>query len=414
MTLNTNPVTDLYNLFTKHPRISTDSRNVAPDSIFFALRGASFDGNRFAAAALEQGAAYAVVDDPTVAVSDRYRVVDDTLATLQHLALYHRRVLGIPILAITGSNGKTTTKELAARVLACNYNVSVTRGNLNNHIGVPLTLLAMKRDTEFGIVEMGASHCGEIEQLCSIAQPDFGLITNIGRAHLEGFGGPEGVMRGKGELYDYLAAHHGVAFYLAESSELSEMVRQRPQLQTVAYSVRDAGQIKNHLVGDYNRYNIAAAAALGRYFEVDPAAVVAAIGSYEPDNHRSQRMETRQNTLILDCYNANPSSMHAAIENFAQEAETRPKAVILGDMLELGRYASDEHLAVLQQLAENRIREQYLVGANFMAAAEATGIPAFPNCEALRAYLVEHPLSDRLILIKGSHSIGLERVVDLL
>ncbi len=407
-------MTDLYKIFTKYPVISTDSRRVVPGSIFFALRGASFDGNRYAADALAQGAVYAVVDDPAVAVSDKYRVVDDVLATLQHLAMYHRRALGIPILAITGSNGKTTTKELVARVLAKRYCVSVTQGNLNNHIGVPLTLLSMKPDTEFGIVEMGASSCGEIELLCNIAQPDFGLITNIGRAHLEGFGGPEGVKRGKGELYDYLAAHHGVAFYLTESPELSDMVRERPALQTVPYTTEGTAQMKSRLVGDYNRYNMAAAVAVGRYFDVDMHDIEQAVAGYEPDNHRSQRMETARNTLILDCYNANPSSMRAAIENFAQEITPRTKAVILGDMLELGRYASDEHLAVLQLLAECRIREIYLVGANFVSAAEATGLHAFPDREALVAYLNEHPLHDRMILIKGSHGIGLDKIVDFL
>ena len=228
-------MTGLYRIFERHPAISTDSRNIAAGSIFFALHGESFDGNRFAAEALNKVAAYVVIDDPAAIPSgaeaqDRYILVEDTLSTLQHLATYHRRVLGIPILAITGSNGKTTTKELTARVLSRRYNISVTQGNLNNHIGVPLTLLSMKRNTEFGIVEMGASSRGEIDLLCSIAQPNFGLITNIGRAHLEGFGSPDGVRLGKGELYDYMAAHHGLVFYIEDDPVLSEMVSAHPRM----------------------------------------------------------------------------------------------------------------------------------------------------------------------------------------
>ena len=302
-------MSELYELFSQHPRISTDTRRIEPDSIFFALRGDTFDGNRFVAEALEKGAAYAVSDDPQVAASDerqRIVLVDDTLKALQDLARCHRRALGIPILAISGSNGKTTTKELVSRVLAEKYEVYATRGNLNNHIGVPLTLLAMTRDVEFGIVEMGASACGEIALLCSIAEPNYGIVTNIGRAHLEGFGGPEGVRRGKGELYDWLARTGGRVFVPANDPVLMSMAAERETLAAECYPTTLADGMEHHLEGDYNRFNVAAAVAVGRYFGVDDERIRYAVGSYRPDNHRSQKIRTGQNTLILDCYTANP------------------------------------------------------------------------------------------------------------
>lgn len=376
--------------------------------MFFALKGDSFDGNRYAADALEKGAAYAVVDDPSVAVSDRYIVVDDVLTTLQRLATYHRRVLGIPILAITGTNGKTTTKELVARVLAKRYNVAVTRGNLNNHIGVPLTLLSMKKGTEFGVVEMGAGARGEIEFLCNITLPDFGIITNVGRAHLEGFGGEEGVRQGKGELFDYLAAHHGIAFYCKEDPVLSDMAEERTKLLAKGYSVQGGATLKTALAGDYNRFNVAAAVAIGDHFGVTPKEIVAAIEGYVPDNHRSQRVETERNTLILDCYNANPSSMKAAIENFARERSSKEKVAILGDMLELGEYAADEHRKVVGLLAENGIKKVMLVGDNFAKAAAEAGMLSFGDRSELCNYLIKNQLSGNLILVKGSNGIGLD------
>ena len=309
---------ELYDLYCKFPRISTDSRQVVAGGIFFALHGETFDGNRYAAAAVGAGAAAAVIDDPAVtdgmsaAEKANYFVVPDTLKALQELAARHRRQLGIPILAITGSNGQTTTKELISRTLKRKYRVAVTQGNFNNHIGVPLTLLAMDRSAEFGVVEMGASHCGEIALLCSIAQPDFGLITNIGKAHLEGFGGIEGVMRGKGELLDYLQTHGGTVFYSSESEYLAQMIGKRKGLQAVPYSTagmtaaekgnyltvrKGATEIRTHLVGDYNIGNVAAAIAVGGHFGVPEQQIVAAIESYEPDNNRSQRKAGARNTL---------------------------------------------------------------------------------------------------------------------
>ena len=312
-------MSELYDIFREHPHISTDTRNIGADSIFFALRGATFDGNRFAAEALDKGAAYAVVDDPAAVTDERMVLVGDTLGALQELAREHRRRLAIPILAISGSNGKTTTKELVSRVLAERFEVYATRGNLNNHIGVPLTLLAMTRDTQFGVVEMGASACGEIALLASIAEPNYGILTNIGRAHLEGFGGPEGVRRGKGELFDYLAANGGRAFVPREDEMLTNMAAERDGLAAEYYSITLAEDLENHLEGHYNRFNIAAAVAVGRYFDVADERIRHAVGSYVPDNNRSQRTETGRNTLIVDCYNANPSSMRASVANFLAE-----------------------------------------------------------------------------------------------
>nr|WP_310783466.1 UDP-N-acetylmuramoyl-tripeptide--D-alanyl-D-alanine ligase [uncultured Alistipes sp.] len=425
---------ELYDLYCKFPRISTDSRQVVAGGIFFALHGETFDGNRYAAAAVGAGAAAAVIDDPAVtdgmsaAEKANYFVVPDTLKALQELAARHRRQLGIPILAITGSNGKTTTKELISRTLKRKYRVAVTQGNFNNHIGVPLTLLAMDRSAEFGVVEMGASHCGEIALLCSIAQPDFGLITNIGKAHLEGFGGIEGVMRGKGELLDYLQAHGGTAFYSCESEYLAQMIGKRKGLQAVPYSTagmtaaekgnyltvrKGATEIRTHLVGDYNIGNVAAAIAVGGHFGVPEQQIVAAIESYEPDNNRSQRKAGARNTLIMDAYNANPSSMRAALANFAKEPSEQPKAVVLGDMGELGKYAEAEHAGIVELLQQLGIGEVYLVGKLFSEAGRGI-YPAFADAAALNEYLQEHPIHGRLILVKGSRTMKLESVAERL
>ena len=426
---------ELYEVYLRHPHISTDSRQATQGTLFFALRGDSFDGNRYAASALEAGAAAAVLDNSevyeTLTEEQRSRcyLVPDTLEALQQLAAYHRRQLGIPIFAITGSNGKTTTKELTYRVLSCRFHTYATHGNLNNHIGVPLTLLSMDRSTEFGLVEMGASHCGEIALLSSIAQPDFGLITNIGKAHLEGFGGEEGVMRGKGELLDYLLRHKGSAFYLQQSKALCRMVAERKGLETIPYSTTDLKLVGNdrqfltvswhghkihtHLVGEYNLFNLAAAIAVGSYFDIPEPEIVAAIESYQPENNRSQRQVTQHNTLILDAYNANPSSMEAALRHFISEPSMQPKAVILGDMLELGSYSAQEHRKIVKLLQEARIEEVFLVGRHFTEAG-ADCYPTFPDTDALRTYLTEHPIANRLILIKGSRGIHLERLTELL
>ena len=401
--------------------MTTDSRAIEPGSLFFALRGGNFDGNRFAADALDKGAAFAVVDDPRIALDERYLVVADSLLALQHLASHHRRALGIPVLAITGTNGKTTTKELVARVLAGKYRVSVTRGNLNNHIGVPLTLLAMGRDTQFGVVEMGASAGGEISTLCGIAAPDFGIITNVGRAHLEGFGGFEGVKRAKGELYDYLAGHGGTAFVAMDDDELSAMAAGREGMKVVPYTREDAEGIVNPLAGDYNLGNIAAAAAIGRHFGISREEAARAVESYRPVNNRSQVVETARNTVVLDCYNANPSSMRAAIADFAVKPSVMAKTVILGDMMELGLYAAAEHEAVISQLEEAGMNDVYLVGRYFShAVRDYPSMPSemqvrtFADTSELGEYLSASPLAGRRILVKGSRSVGLEKIAGLL
>ena len=410
----------LYELYLKHPVISTDTRRIAPGSLFFALRGASFDGNRFAAEALEKGAAVAVVDDPSVALDDRYFVVEDSLQALQALAHEHRTVLGIPILAVAGSNGKTTTKELVSRVLAQKFCIYATQGNLNNHIGVPLTLLAMDERVEMGIVEMGASACGEIAALCAIADPDFGILTNVGRAHLEGFGGEEGVRRGKGELYDYLAKNEGVAFIREEDETLRAMAEERENLRVEGYSEEEAEGIAHQLEGNYNRYNVAAAAAIGRYFCVEEEAIRQAIIDYHPDNNRSQREERATNTLIVDCYNANPSSMQVSMEHFMTEplnGRSR-KVMLLGDMRELGRWSEEEHRRIIRLAHRDKTIEVKFVGEEFGKAlssiSEELTTEHYADCDALLKALEEQPLRDALILIKASRGIGLERVLTLL
>ncbi len=417
----------LYDLFAAGHPVVTDSRKVVPGAIFFALKGGNFDGNAYAADALEAGAAAAVVDDPQVAVDERFIVIPDVLKALQALARHHRRTLDIPVLAITGSNGKTTTKELIHRVLSTRFKVSATQGNLNNHIGVPLTLLAIAPGTEFAVVEMGANHRGEIAAYCAVAEPDYGLITNVGKAHLEGFGSEAGVRQGKGELFDYLARTDGTAFYLAESEALGEMAAARPGLTAYGYSA-DAltvmpsenglltlkygnRLIHTQLAGDYNRFNVAAALAVGDYFEVDPAEAVAAVESYAPDNHRSQRIETERNILYLDAYNANPSSLAAALENFSSTDEPGyRKVLILGDMLELGAYAEAEHRAILEKIEELGFEEVYLVGEVFSALDKN----AFPTVGKLAEYLTQNPVTQSVILIKGSRGIRLEELVPVL
>ena len=411
----------LYDKFMRSTGVVTDSRKIVEGSMFFALRGDNFDGNRFAADALENGAAYAVVDDPNTNIPERFRdrivTVGNTLAALQSLAREHRTELGLPIIAIAGSNGKTTTKELVARVLSEKYEVYATRGNLNNHIGVPLTLLAMDRDTEFGVVEMGASACGEIAALASIARPNYGILTNIGRSHLEGFGGVEGIRRGKGELYDFLCATGGRAFVPADDSTLSEMAAERANMAAEYYSTSIAEGVPNRLEGDYNIKNIAAAMAIGRYFDVDERRIRHAIETYTPDNNRSQRLVTERNTVIVDCYNANPSSMRASLESFIAEPSPLPKCCILGDMLELGEWSAEEHGRILATAAAADLERIWLVGDDFAAAAaecDDCRIALFGTQEELAEELRARPLDGRFVLVKGSHGIGLEKILPLL
>lgn len=430
-------ISELYQLFSQYPHVVTDSRQPVRDSIFFGLRGDRFDGNSFAAEALDKGARYAVVDDPEVARGEQFILVKNSLATLQELSAFHRDRLSIPIIGITGSNGKTTTKEIAAKILSSQYLVTATAGNLNNHIGVPLTLLGMDLTTELGIVEMGANHPGEIALLCNLAKPDYGLVTNIGRTHLEGFGDIEGVKRAKGELFDYLAGNGGLIFCNGGDSDLLDMIGEihtgisyygeaeesacsakilsvDPFLTLNLRLLNDPPvEVKTGLVGGYNLSNILAAVALGLHFRIRPTNILSTLDGWSSQNNRSQRIETESNILIMDAYNANPTSMMAALDSFNQQDHPR-KAIILGDMLELGEDEVESHREVLDYVTSLSCEEIFLVGKIFSNLPVKENIRVFPSAEELDAWLAGNPLKERLILLKGSRGIGLERVKDRL
>lgn len=386
----------LYQTYLQHTDITTDSRKITPGCIFFALKGVRFNGNEFAAAAMESGASFVVTDEAGYELNDRCLLVKDVLETLQELATYHRRQLQIPVIAITGSNGKTTTKELMGAVLAKKYNIKCTEGNLNNHIGVPLTLLRMNKNTQVAVIEMGANHPGEIEFLCKIALPAYGIITNAGKAHLEGFGGFDGVVHAKTELYRFLAARQGKVFVNYNDPLLMKL---SSGLERVTYGMDDKAwlsgtknpakdfvslsivtsrgsllQINSNLFGGYNAMNILAAACTGRYFQVRDEDICSAIEAYQPSNNRSQVLSTGRNLLILDAYNANPASMEAALRSFAQSSY-KNRSLILGDMLELGNESDTEHMRILKLLEELAFEDVYLVG------------PVFTRLNSKREYL---------------------------
>ena len=413
----------LYTAFTNSTGVTTDSRKIEVGALFFALHGASFDGNDYAIAALEQGASAAVIDRKDILENNPEKsaqliLVEDTLQALQALAQEHRRRLAMPIIAIAGSNGKTTTKELVSRVLAEKFEVSTTKGNLNNHIGVPLTLLAMNAETEFGVVEMGASAQGEIALLCSIAEPNYGILTNIGLSHLEGFGGVEGIRKGKGELFDHLDKNGGRAFVPQEDEVLSKMAAEREDLAVESYSRSICEGFKSNLTGDYNRYNIAAAVEIGRYFGVADERIAEAILSFQPDNNRSQAVKTEHNSLVVDCYNANPSSMEAALDNIAT-MEAEHKVLILGDMLELGEWSAEAHQNILRKA--DKVAEQIiLVGGEFAKAHGVVGkalesnYALYPTTAEAKVALEAKPIINALILLKGSRGIALEKLIETL
>lgn len=417
----------IYEMYLSHPCVTTDTRNCQVGSLFFALKGASFNGNEFAAKALEQGCAYAFVDEPQYADGDRIFLVEECLATLQHLACIHRKRLGVKVIGITGTNGKTTTKELLSSVLQKRYKTLFTQGNYNNHIGVPLTLLRLTKEHEVAVVEMGANHPGEIKTLVEIARPDFGLITNVGKAHLEGFGSFEGVVRTKGELYDYLRENGGVAFLnydnehlraIAEGLSLvkygqssacdisAEMLSSDPFL-SISWRGR---RIDSHLIGAYNFENMLAAIAVGSYFKVPEDAIAEALGDYEPKNNRSQLVETEHNRLIVDAYNANPTSMAASLSNFLQ-MKCNPKALILGDMKELGAESIAEHQRIADMLSESGV-QAFLLGPCFMQVVSE--FPKFPSTEEFSLWLKSNPMRGATVLVKGSNSMKLTSLVDLL
>ncbi len=427
--------TDLYALFRDHPAVTTDTRACEPGSLFFALKGTTFDGNAFALDALKAGCAYAVVDDPAVGGDERIIHVPDALEALQQLAARHRRELGTPVVQVTGTNGKTTTKELTTAVLARRFRVLATEGNLNNHIGVPKTLLRLRPWHEVAVVETGANHPGEIAALSRLADPDWGLITNVGKAHLEGFGSFEGVVRTKGELYDYLRTKGGRVFLHGDDPLLARMADGMPAFRYgspghgyevegepdsggpyLALRWRTAGgewqSVKTHLVGAYNLDNALAAAAVGTQFGVAPDDISRALSEYVPSNNRSELLDTGRNRLIVDAYNANPTSMAAALDNFSHVAAAG-KMLILGDMCELGTASAVEHQAVVDRLAGLGCDDVWLVGPCFCATRHG-GCRVFPDVEAVKAELRAHPLSGRFILIKGSHAIGLPGLSALL
>ncbi len=419
----------LHALFLEHPHISTDTRKIAENSIFFALKGDNFNGNAFATEALDKGAAYAVIDEGEFHIDERTILVDHVLETLQQLATYHRKHCKAKVISLTGSNGKTTTKELIYAVISKKYRTIATQGNLNNHIGVPLTLLSMQEDTEMAIVEMGANHQGEIAMLSNIAQPDFGYITNFGKAHLEGFGGVEGVIKGKSELYQFLMANNRYIFMNADDPIQREKLNsyakkmgfstedhQFYNIQLVqanpfvTLKVEDV-DIETQLIGKYNFSNCCAAILMGKYFNVPLTDVKSALESYQPQNNRSQILTKNGFKIVLDAYNANPTSMRAALENFSGMQETH-KTVIIGDMFELGETAAEEHQTIADLVQELGFESAYLVGENFFGTQ--TPLQKYRTFEDLKAHLSSHPLSKGTLLIKGSRGMALERVLDLL
>ena len=425
-------IKDLYNRFLESGKISTDTRQISTGSIFFALKGDKFNANTFALQALEKGALYAVVDEKEYAVNDRCILVDDVLESLQQLARYHRDQLNIPIIGLTGSNGKTTSKELLHGVLSKKYKTYATKGNLNNHIGVPLTLLAIDNTIEMAVVEMGANHLGEIALLCSIANPSHGFITNIGRAHIGMFGGFENIIRAKSELYQHLIQNEGTVFINSQNEILANMAKRFKQPifypakgdyyhgeligadPFVKVKAEHGSELPTRLIGAYNFENIMAALCIGKYFGVSSDDANAAIEQYEPGNMRSQMVKKGTNTIILDAYNANPSSMQAAVENLAA-MNSNNKVVILGDMFELEEEAEKEHRLIGQLLQDKNFDQVYLCGKLFKSALpEIPEAKYFENKTALIESLKMHPISDSTILVKASRGIGLETIVEYL
>lgn len=456
-------IKDIYDIYLRSRHATTDSRQVRQGSLFFALKGDNFDGNTFVPSALDKGAALCVVDNAEYAVDSRCLLVDDVLKTLQDLAAYHRAHLDIPVIGITGTNGKTTTKELVHAVLSKRYRTWATQGNFNNHLGVPLTLLSMPADTEIAIVEMGANHPGEIEFLCNIANPGFGLITNVGRAHLEGFGSFKGVVRTKTELYKHLAAMMGVIFVNADNPILMERAEKMsslpsipsllpgfvpetpsvlpgeygndfhprgvnmPMASVITYGQSEGAEIKgsfvsadpymrfymednddvytvqSHLLGSYNFDNAMAAVCVGRFFNVEWFDIKSAIEEYLPSNNRSQFKQTDRNALILDCYNANPSSMEVALDNFIAMKAPR-KIAVLGSMKELGSDSAKEHKTVVERLLQAHLEGVALVGEEFRFAESIDGVMWFHDSAAAADYFRQHPVSDATVLLKGSNS----------
>ena len=429
-------IKELYKIFKTSTGVCTDTRQITKDCLFFALKGANFNGNLFAEKALEQGALKAIVDEPDVVKDDRFILVDDVLNTLQKLSNHHRRALNIPIVGITGTNGKTTTKELVKAVLDKKYNAFATVGNFNNHIGVPLTLLSLDESIEIAIVEMGANHIGEIGFLCNIAEPTVGLVTNVGKAHLEGFGSFEGVKKTKGELYRFVENKNGLLFVNKSNEHLLEMLddgaelfyygteddckvkvkklNNTPNLSFTFEAKQQELQVNAQLVGGYNLENALAAISVGIHYGVHLDDIVHAINEYSPENNRSQLVVSENNKVLFDAYNANPTSMKAALENFVSIAE-KNKTVILGEMKELGEDSTAEHRTVLDFLRKSSLNSVYLVGANYQPLLNKKDSFIWSkNVDSLKERLLQNPLNDSFILVKGSRTNKLELLKDVL
>jgi len=414
-------ITALYQLYTKHFLVDTDTRNIRENTLFFALKGDNFNGNEFAEKALTLGASFAIIDDKNYKTKENIILVDDVLQTLQKLANYHRKQLTIPVIGLTGSNGKTTTKELINVVLSRKYKCLATKGNLNNHIGVPLTLLSIQPEHEIAIIEMGANHQKEIEFLCTICEPDFGYITNFGKAHLEGFGGIEGVIKGKTELYTFLNKNNKTVFINPADTIQDEKTKHIKTISINSEEIRflevnpfvkiayNNSAIQSNLVGSYNYTNIAIAITIGEHFKVSNTDIKDAIESYIPKNNRSQIIETKTNKIILDAYNANPSSMKVALENFASLVHNK-KVIILGDMFELGKDSQQEHQEIVNLANSLGFQNQYFVGEHFYQAK--TDSQQFKTFNDFESYIKKNPLENQYILIKGSRGMRLERVLE--
>lgn len=423
-------IEQLYQLYLQYPSVQTDTRKLKAGDLFFALKGDHFNGNLFAKQALEKGAAAVIVDEDPGFTDERIHKTDDVLTTLQHLALHHRKQFNIPFLAITGSNGKTTTKELIHAVLSTRYKTYTTEGNLNNHIGIPLTLLKIGQDAEIAVVEMGANHQKEIEGYCQYTLPTHGIINNCGKAHLEGFGGIEGVRKGKGELFDFIRQHNGTIFINADYEYLQTMshgishqitygtqqaettgvvVEHDPFLKVVVTSATVNGTIQTQLVGDYNLPNLLAAVAVGAYFKVPEAKIIHALEHYKPSNSRSQMVLKDGNHIILDAYNANPSSMKLAIENFAK-VQASKKILMLGSMAELGTESETEHRAIVELIRHFTWDHVVLVGPEFERLGHE--FLSFRNAEEARQWYLEQHFSSAHLLVKGSRSMKMERIIE--
>ncbi|GAC1379735.1 MAG: UDP-N-acetylmuramoyl-tripeptide--D-alanyl-D-alanine ligase [Ginsengibacter sp.] len=421
-------INSLYEIFLKHPDVTTDTRNIKKGQIFFALKGPSFNGNNFARTALEYGAAFSVVDEDVYADDVRILRVNNSLEALQQLAKHHRLQFNIPFIAITGSNGKTTTKELMGVVLSSKYKTYITEGNLNNHIGVPLTILKIKQDAEMAIIEMGANHQKEIESYCQYAMPTHGLITNCGKAHLEGFGGVEGVIKGKGELFQYIKEHSGTAFVnnndnaivglsqgikniiaYGPDGQINGIAKDRAGLLQVQINSEKLFTINTQMVGDYNLPNVLAAVAVGKHFKVSDDKIITAIENYSPSNSRSQAIKLGTNTIILDAYNANPSSMKVAVENFSR-FENANKILMLGAMMELGDESVAEHKALVALIDKYDWDNVVLVGSSFKELNHK--YTQLNDSSEAKQWFQDHKIENSAVLIKGSRSMKMEKIIE--